>query len=153
MGHVQRLSDQRHWFSQTEYTYAPYSQTTSEQDLWEENNPEEADFIANLIKDSYGAGLTPADVAVITPFRRQVRLIRETVKNKIESELPLIDTVERLQGQDVDLIIISMVTTSPAYYRSVRGFLLNRNRLNVMISRAKKKVLILKSDMINLNIV
>jgi len=87
LGHVQRLSDQRHWFSQTEYTYAPYSQTTSEQDLWEENNPEEADFIANLIKDSYGAGLTPADVAVITPFRRQVRLIRETVKNKIESDL------------------------------------------------------------------
>lgn len=125
----------------------------SEQDLWEENNPEEANFIASLIKDSYDAGLTPADVAVITPFRRQVRLIRETVKDKIEGELPLIDTVERLQGQDVDLIIISMVTTSPAYYRSVRGFLLNRNRLNVMISRAKKKVVILKSDIIDLNII
>lgn len=125
----------------------------SEQDLWEENNPEEADYTASLIKDAFKAGLAPSDVAVITPFRRQVRLIRETVKKNIDCEMPLIDTVERLQGQDVDLIIISMVTTSPAYYRSVRGFLLNRNRLNVMISRAKKKVLILKSDIINLNIV
>ncbi len=125
----------------------------SEQDIWEEYNQEEAVYIASLIKDAFDAGITPSDVAVITPFRRQVRLIRETVKKVIDCEMPLIDTVERLQGQDVDLIIISMVTTSPTYYHSVRGFLLNRNRLNVMISRAKKKVLILKSDIINLNIV
>ena len=124
----------------------------SEQDEWEECNPEEASYIANLTKEALNAGMNVADIAVITPFRRQVRLIRETVKKELQDDLPLIDTVERLQGQDVDLIIISFVTTSPSYYIKVRDFLLNRNRLNVMISRAKKKVLILKSNIINLDL-
>ncbi len=124
----------------------------SEQDIWEESNPEESEYIVQLIKECIAAGMSVKDLAVITPFRRQVRLIRELVRKDIEGEIPLIDTVERLQGQDVDFIIISMVTTSPSYYTSVRDFLLNRNRLNVMISRAKKKALILKADIVNLNI-
>lgn len=125
----------------------------SEQEVWEEYNVEEADYIASLIKDAIDAGMKHSDIAVITPFRRQVRLIREKVKEQITGELPLIDTVERLQGQDVDLIIISFVTSSPAYYNKVKGFLLNRNRQNVMISRAKKKVLILHPEIIKLNII
>lgn len=119
---------------------------------WEENNPEEAEFIATLIHDAINAGMEVNDIAVITPFRRQVRCIREAVKKVLDDELPLIDTVERLQGQDVDLIIISFATTSPFYYPKVKEFLLNKNRLNVMISRAKKKVLILKSDIINIEL-
>ena len=114
---------------------------------------EEAEYIAGIIKDAINAGMKPDEIAVITPFRRQVRLIRETVKKEIDCELPLIDTVERLQGQDVDMIILSFATTSPMYYSKVKNFLLNRNRLNVMISRAKKKVLILKSDMINMELI
>lgn len=124
----------------------------SESNEWEENNPEEASYVANLIKEALEAGMNIDDIAVITPFRRQVRLIREMVKKEIDGELPLIDTVERLQGQDVDMIIISFATSSPIYYASRKGFLLNRNRLNVMISRAKKKVLILKSDIIRLDL-
>ena len=121
-------------------------------DEWEECNSEEADYISSLIKDAIDAGMSINNIAVITPFRRQVRLIREAVKNVITGDLPLIDTVERLQGQDVDLIIISFVTSSPFYYSKVRNFLLNRNRLNVMISRAKKKVILLKPDIIKLDI-
>ena len=122
------------------------------QDIWEENNPEEANYIAGLIKDAINAGMRPEDIAVVTPFRRQVRLIREQVRNQTECDLPLIDTVERLQGQDVDMIIISFATSSSLYYHSIKDFLLNRNRLNVMISRAKKKVVLLKPDIIDLNI-
>lgn len=128
-------------------------ENVSKENVWEENNPEEAEYIAGIIKDAINAGMKPDEIAVITPFRRQVRLIRETVKKEIDCELPLIDTVERLQGQDVDMIILSFATTSPIYYSKVKNFLLNRNRLNVMISRAKKKVLILKSDMINMELI
>ena len=128
-------------------------ENVSKENVWEESNPEEAEYVAGVIKDAINAGMKPDEVAVITPFRRQVRLIRETVKKEIDCELPLIDTVERLQGQDVDMIILSFATTSPMYYSKVKNFLLNRNRLNVMISRAKKKVLILKSDMINMELI
>ena len=124
----------------------------SRESKWEENNPEEAEYIVTLIKEAIEAGMEINDIAVITPFRRQVRCIREAVKNVLNDDFPLIDTVERLQGQDVDLIIISFATTSPFYYPKVKGFLLNKNRLNVMISRAKKKVLILKSDIINIEL-
>ena len=124
----------------------------SRESKWEENNPEEAEYIVTLIKEAIEAGMEINDIAVITPFRRQVRCIREAVKNVLNDDSPLIDTVERLQGQDVDLIIISFATTSPFYYPKVKGFLLNKNRLNVMISRAKKKVLILKSDIINIEL-
>jgi superfamily I DNA and/or RNA helicase len=58
------------------------------------------------------------------------------------NECPLIDTVERLQGQDVDCIIISFASSDEDYIKSVYDFIFNRNRLNVMISRAKTKVLI-----------
>ena len=124
----------------------------SRESKWEENNPEEAEYIVTLIKEAIEAGMEINDIAVITPFRRQVRCIREAVKNVLNDDFPLIDTVERLQGQDVDLIIISFATTSPFYYPKVKGFLLNKNRLNVMISRAKKKVLILRSDIINIEL-
>lgn len=124
----------------------------TEQDIWEESNGEEAAFIAAVIKDAVESGMKTKDIAVVTPFRRQVRLIRETVKKTIGRDLPLIDTVERLQGQDVDFIIISFVTSSPSYYTKVRGFLLNPNRLNVMISRAKKKVLLLKPSIVKIEL-
>ena len=57
-------------------------------------------------------------------------------------ETPLIDTVERLQGQDVDCIILTFASSDNSYIKEVRNFLFNRNRLNVMISRAKTKVVI-----------
>jgi len=63
---------------------------------------------------------------------------------------PIIDTVERLQGQDVDVIILSFSISDDAYYATQRSFLLNPNRLNVMISRAKQKVVIIKSDIVNI---
>ena len=56
--------------------------------------------------------------------------------------MPLIDTVERLQGQDVDCIILSFASTDNSYIHDIEGFLFNLNRLNVMVSRAKTKVII-----------
>ena len=86
-------------------------------------------------------------LAVVTPFRRQVKALREEIALALDgAELPLIDTVERLQGQDVDLVIISFAVSSPAYFSASRAFLFNPNRLNVMISRAKKKVIVLASS-------
>ena len=88
-------------------------------------------------------GLTSNDIAVVTPYRKQVSLIRSTTRNLVEEkEMPLIDTVERLQGQDVDCVIISFARTSASNI----DFIFNPNRLNVMISRAKRKVFFITSN-------
>ena len=109
-----------------------------------EENVGEADAVVEIVCELLNEGKNPEDIAVITPFRKQVRLIRAKAIEVIHTEeLPLIDTVERLQGQDVDCIILSFASSDKQYIESVRDFLFNPNRLNVMISRAKTKVLII----------
>lgn len=113
----------------------------------EEENEGEADAVVELVKALLLEGNNPSDIAVITPFRKQVRLIRSKAHDVLEDEaIPLIDTVERLQGQDVKCIILSFASSSMSYIGNIGGFLFNLNRLNVMISRAKTKVIIFGSD-------
>lgn len=113
-------------------------------------NEEEADYISKIIKAAVDSGMSIDNMAVIMPYRRQVKTIREYLhKDEYlgpDAKQPLIDTVERLQGQDVDLIIISTCVTDPVYFNANRGFLTNPNRLNVMFSRAKKKVIFLRKE-------
>ena len=108
-----------------------------------EENREEAECVSNIVKELLSIGLNHNDIAVVTPFRKQVSLIRSMTRNIVaEDDMPLIDTVERLQGQDVDCVIISFVKT----LASNVDFIFNPNRLNVMISRAKRKVFIITSN-------
>lgn len=108
-----------------------------------EENREEAECASNIVKELLSIGLNHNDIAVVTPFRKQVSLIRSMTRNIVaEDDMPLIDTVERLQGQDVDCVIISFVKTSASNV----DFIFNPNRLNVMISRAKRKVFIITSN-------
>lgn len=92
------------------------------------------------------------EVAVITPFRKQVKLIREEWDKAGKPSEILIDTVERLQGQDVDVVIISTSVSDINYLKTVGSFLYMPNRLNVMISRAKSKVVIIKSPIVNIGV-
>ena len=117
--------------------------------LCEEENEGEANAVIEILKALLEEGYNASDIAVITPFRKQVRLIRSKAYEVIDREkLPLIDTVERLQGLDVKCIILSFTSSSNGYIKDIVGFLFNRNRLNVMISRAKTKVVILGSEII-----
>ena len=111
----------------------------------DEENEGEAEAVITLVKNLLDEGHTPNSIAVITPFRKQVRLIRSKA-NEVLEQIPLIDTVERLQGQDVDCIILTFATSNSKYISEVHHFLFNPNRLNVMISRAKTKVIIFASS-------
>lgn len=90
------------------------------------------------------------EVSIITPYRKQVNLVCEEWVNAggVSSDI-LIDTVERLQGQDVDVIILTMSVSDIEYYKVQGDFLLDKNRLNVMISRARLKVIVIKSPVIS----
>lgn len=90
-------------------------------------------------------------VAIVTPFRKQVNLIRKiTNENIADSSSILIDTVERLQGQEVDVIIFTTSVSCSEYYMTVKHFIEDKKRLNVIFSRAKRKVVIIKSPLIKL---
>lgn len=114
-----------------------------------EENKEEAKAVIALVSALLAEGRKPTDIAVITPFRKQVRTLRECANEVIpKKSQPLIDTVERLQGQDVECIILSFATSSDTYLNEMKPFLFNENRLNVMISRAKTKVVIFGSAIV-----
>jgi hypothetical protein len=103
-----------------------------------QSNLTEARIIDALVKS------VPTDsIGVITPHNAQRGLV-----NKILSEYSRgvrVDTVERYQGGEADFIIISSTVSDPDYVRSESDFLLNVNRINVAISRMKKKILIVAS--------
>lgn len=111
----------------------------------------EAETAAELILDLLRGGLKPCEIAVITPFRAQAARIRGMVRHRSEfaawdhTHLAC-DTVERLQGQERTVVIVSMVASHPAFIERRHDFLFQPQRLNVAVTRARKKTIILYSD-------
>lgn len=88
-------------------------------------------------------------IGVVVPFRRQARLIRRVLRQKEElnariSEL-VIDTVERMQGQERELVIVGMTASDPVFLQNREEFIFQPNRLNVAVTRARSKLIILAS--------
>ena len=62
------------------------------------------------------------------------------------AEVQSIDTVERFQGGERDVIIVSATASDPGYVLAEADFLLNLNRLNVALSRPRKKLIVVASQ-------
>jgi CRISPR/Cas system-associated exonuclease Cas4 (RecB family) len=88
-----------------------------------------------LLQALESAGLKPNQIGIITPYKEQQRLLVKAV-GRTES----VGTVDSFQGQERDLIILDLVRANPD--RQV-GFTLQPNRLNVALSRAKHKLIII----------
>ena len=96
-----------------------------------------------------GAGFSFERMALLAPFRRQVREIRNAVLRATSGEqLPIIDTVERLQGQSVDVAMVSLASSDPDHLTSIADFYFSDNRWNVALSRAKTKVVLFGSPLV-----
>ncbi len=96
----------------------------------------------------------PADIAVVSPFRAQLRLIRTLVKRGLDAAgivaaLPVIDTVERIQGQERELVVVSLVASDPDHLAGdAAAFFYSGNRLNVTITRARTKLIVVASPLV-----
>jgi len=80
---------------------------------------------------------------VVTPFRIQSRDLKEITPSGVQ-----ISTVEKFQGGERDVMIISMTSSDPGYINKLTDFLLDPNRLNVAASRMKQKLIIIASESI-----
>jgi DNA replication ATP-dependent helicase Dna2 len=113
-------------------------------------NDEEANIVSALIKHVakvYGNEFDPEKtIGVITPFRAQIANIRDRLDLKLRNIT--IDTVERFQGSERDIIIISLAirnTSQFAAIQSINDESVDR-KLNVALTRAKEQVIILGSE-------
>lgn len=86
------------------------------------------------------------DVGIISPYRAQVQLLRKELRKREffrpYRHLLTVNTVDGFQGQERDIILISLVRSNDG---GDIGFLRDLRRMNVAITRARMKLIILGS--------
>lgn len=112
------------------------------------SNPEEAAFLIKHLSNYFQElnehhPTTSPTIAVIAPYRHQVELLKEYVAahpqlNKLSSLS--VNTIDSFQGQERDVVYISLTRSNA---ESVIGFLSEVRRMNVAITRARKKLVLI----------
>ncbi len=98
-------------------------------------NPEEALLVAHMADNLLRSGMQPEDIAVISPYKDQVDLL----DRKIDTENLEIKSVDGFQGREKEVVIISLTRSNKN--RRI-GFLEDVRRLNVSLTRAKRKLIV-----------
>ncbi len=96
-------------------------------------NKIEADISVNIVDDYLKAGINEEDIGIISPYADQVKIIQDRTPVEVK-------TVDGFQGREKEIIIISTVRSN---YEGNIGFLNDLRRLNVAITRAKRKLIII----------
>ena len=111
------------------------------------SNLDEAAKVLSIVNDLLAAGdLTPSDIGVITPYNGQVRLLVDLFEQAGGRELGApyegleIKSVDGYQGREKEIIVFSAVRANDA---GEIGFLKDRRRLNVALTRAKRGLIVL----------
>lgn len=115
-----------------------------------QRSEEEAAVIAELyenllqqkFRDEEGnmVPMSQDEILVVAPYNVQVNHLKTTLP-----EGARVGTVDKFQGQEAQVVIVSMTTSSAEDMPRNLEFLLNKNRLNVAISRAKALTIIVAS--------
>ncbi|ANE52539.1 AAA domain-containing protein [Flavisolibacter tropicus] len=111
------------------------------------SNPEEAAFLikhlsllVSHLQPLFADAPFPS-VGVISPYRHQVEVLKQAVAS--HPDLPntiTVNTIDSFQGQERDVIYISMVRSN---VDNVIGFLSEVRRMNVAMTRARKKLIVI----------
>lgn len=114
------------------------------------SNPEEAAFLfrhlsqlAAELGSSYSVDSFPS-VAVISPYKQQVHILKELLQHSPDlmeySNSISVNTIDSFQGQERDIVYISMVRSNAD---GIIGFLSDIRRMNVAMTRARKKLVVI----------
>jgi hypothetical protein len=129
-------------------------------------NPIEAELVAllvdrlgrTLLREARDKTLQPyapgefvrRGLAVLSPHRAQNSAIRHALARRGFGDggrpMPLVDTVEKMQGKEREVILVSYGVADEEYATAEAQFLLSRNRFNVATTRAERKLIVLCSD-------
>jgi len=112
-----------------------------------QSSPEEAKLIAQIVENLLGqqyqdingkiSQFTEKNILVVAPYNAQVRALQEKLPSGIE-----VGTVDRFQGLEAEVVIVSMTTSSGDYLPRNIEFLYDKNRLNVAVSRARSLAIV-----------
>ncbi len=112
----------------------------------------EACAVRDVVAGLLARGIAEEEIGIIAPYRAQVANLRRHLFDEDRASgwkgLPLnspltVDTVDRFQGGERKVIIISFATgRTPETSHQLRDFLTNPNRLNVALTRAQRKLIL-----------
>ncbi len=111
------------------------------------SNPEEASFLFKYLEKfvlNFKSSSVFPTIAIISPYREQIHLLKEHLINTPEllafTDYISVNTIDSFQGQERDMVIISMTRSNTD---GGIGFLADIRRMNVAMTRAKKKLVII----------
>ncbi|XP_004427222.2 PREDICTED: DNA replication ATP-dependent helicase/nuclease DNA2 [Ceratotherium simum simum] len=104
------------------------------------SNITEARLIVSLTSIFIKAGCNPSAIGIIAPYRQQLKIINDLLAH---SSLGMVEvnTVDKYQGRDKSIILVSFVRSNKD--GTVGELLKDWRRLNVAITRAKHKLILL----------
>lgn len=107
-------------------------------------NDNEATLVVSHVEKLLDSDCTFDDIGVISPYRAQVALLKRELRCRFESRKNYkqieVSTVDGFQGREKEVIIISLVRSNDEHEV---GFLKDKRRLNVAITRAKRQLVII----------
>ena len=91
-------------------------------------------LLGQLYRDGEGRehAFTLENILVVAPYNMQVNLLKRVLPKGAR-----VGTVDKFQGQEAEVVIVSMATSSAEYLPRNLEFLFSKNRINVASSRAK----------------
>ncbi|MEN9359643.1 MAG: hypothetical protein RL095_1178 [Verrucomicrobiota bacterium] len=105
--------------------------------------PEEASEVERLCRLLLERGLAPEQMMIVVPFRAQEALLRARLPASLGNQ---IGTVDRFQGREADVVLFSMTCSDAESMPRDSEFLFSLERLNVALSRARCKAILLCGD-------
>ncbi|BAF15608.2 Os04g0588200 [Oryza sativa Japonica Group] len=104
------------------------------------NNPTEALIVSWITNELLKRGVAQDGVGIITPYNAQANLIQQHVDASVE-----VHTIDKYQGRDKECIIVSFVRSNGNTRASGSSLLGDWHRINVVLTRAKKKLIMVGS--------
>ncbi|KAF2725842.1 P-loop containing nucleoside triphosphate hydrolase protein [Polychaeton citri CBS 116435] len=100
-------------------------------------NAHEAAIVTSHVGKLIAAGLKAEDIAIVTPYNGQLALLASSLKEKYPGiEL---GSVDGFQGREKEAVVVSLVRSNPQHEV---GFLAEKRRLNVAMTRPKRQLCI-----------
>ena len=85
-------------------------------------------------------------VFVVSPHHVQITAVRrELAKHREWTSTPFVDTVDKMQGQECDAVVVTYGVADAEYALAEKTFIYSMNRLNVAITRARVKTIVVLS--------
>lgn len=103
-------------------------------------NPCEANLTTQLVESLITTGVAPTDIGVITLYRSQLALIKQSLRHRSGVEM---HTADKFQGRDKEVVVLSLVRSNEA--QNIGDLLKDWRRVNVALTRARTKLLVLGS--------